>query len=97
MRHPRLLYTRAASRRFQVLPPELRVHLETHLENLALLVRASSPERLPRLLAREEDGFVTAVRGMRVHFVVDATARTLLIHRLEAPTPDGREATPSTP
>lgn len=78
-----LQYTRAAQRRLQVLPAEVRLHLETHLENLALLIEATSPERLLQLLARDEEGFVTSVQGARVHFVVNAAARTLLVHRLE--------------
>jgi hypothetical protein len=61
----------------------MRLHLETHLENLALLVEATSPERLLQLLARQEEGFVTAVEGARVLFVVNAATRTLLVHRIE--------------
>jgi hypothetical protein len=78
-----LQYTRAAQRRLNALPAEVLLHLETHLENLALLIGATSPERLLQLLARDEEGFVTSVQGARVHFVVNAAARTVLIHRLE--------------
>lgn len=100
MRHPRILYTRAARRRLQALPPEVRLHVETHLENLVLLVRASPPAQLPQLLARGEEGeegFVTAVPGARVHYVIDAVARTLLIHRLEALPGSERGSTSSAP
>jgi hypothetical protein len=97
MRHARLHFTRAARARLQTLPPEVRLDLENHLENLALLVRASPPQRLPQLLARGDEGFVTAVKGVRALFVVDATVRTLLIHRIEALTEDEREASPSAP
>ncbi|WP_224363719.1 hypothetical protein [Hyalangium versicolor] len=97
MRHPRLFYTRAARRRLQGLPAEVRLHLENHLENLALLVKASPPERLPQFLARVEEGFVTAVKGVRVLFVVDATARTLLIHRIEVLPGDRPEPAPPAP
>ena len=97
MRHARLHYTRAARTRLQALPPEVRLDLETHLENLAVLVRESPPQRLLQLLARGEEGFVTAVKGVRVLFVVDATVRTLLIHRIEALPGDEREASPSAP
>ena len=82
MRHRRLLYTRAARARLQLLPAELRLHVETHLENLALLVEATSPERLALVLTRDEDGFVTGVRGVQVHFVLHTLARTVLVHRL---------------
>jgi hypothetical protein len=82
MRNQRLLYTRAARTQLQKLPAELRLHVETHLENLALWVEATSPERLSSVLRRDEEGFVTVVRGVQVHFVMNALARTLLIHRL---------------
>jgi hypothetical protein len=85
MGQAQLQYTRAARKRLKALPAEVRLHLETHLENLALLIGATSPERLPQLLAREEEGFVTAMQGARVHFVVNAAARTLLVHRIELP------------
>jgi len=82
MRNPRLLYTRAAQTRLQRLPLELRLHVETHLENLALLAEATLPERLSEVLTRTEDGFVSEVRGVRVYFVMNAVARTLLVYRL---------------
>jgi hypothetical protein len=83
MASEQLQYTRAARARLQALPAEVRLYLETHLENLALLVEATSPERLLQLLARNEEGFVASVQGTRVHFVVNAAARTLLVHRIE--------------
>jgi hypothetical protein len=82
MSHRRLRYTRAAWARLQRLPLELRLHVETHLENLAQLVEATSPERLALVLTRDEEGFVTGVRGVQVHFALNAVARTLLVHRL---------------
>jgi hypothetical protein len=83
MSRDRLLYTRAAKVRIDMLPVEVRVHLETHLENLALLTEAT-PDRLPAMLERGEDGFFTAVQGVRVHLTVDTAARTILIHRIES-------------
>jgi hypothetical protein len=83
MGQEQLQYTRAVQKQLKALPAEARLHLETHLENLALLIGATSPERLLQLLARDEEGFVTSVQGARVHFVVNAAARTLFVHRLE--------------
>jgi len=83
MGNEQLQYTRAAQRRLQALPAEVQLHLETHLENLALLIAATPPERLLQLLTRDEEGFVTSVQEMRVHFVVNAATRTFLVHRLE--------------
>lgn len=83
MSRDRLLYTRAAKVRIDMLPVEVRVHLETHLENLALLMEAT-PERLPTMLERGEDGFITTVQGVRVLFTVDTSARSLLVHRVES-------------
>jgi hypothetical protein len=97
MRYARLHYTRAARTRLQTLPPEVRLNLENHLENISELVMALPPERLLQFLARGEEGFVTAVEGVRVLFVVDATVRTLLIHRLEALPGDEREVSPAAP
>jgi hypothetical protein len=83
MGHIRLLYTRAARVRLQALPAEVRLHLETHMENLALLIEGLSPESHPQLLAHEEESFVTHVPGARVRFVIAPAAHTLLIHRIE--------------
>jgi GTP cyclohydrolase FolE2 len=93
MGNEQLQYTRAAQRQLQALPAEVRLHLETHLENLALLIEATSPERLLQLLARDEEGFVTSVQGARVHFVVNAAARSVLVHRLEQLPVNERAAT----
>lgn len=82
MRNQRLLYTRAARTRLHGLPHELRLHVETHLENVSLLAQATSPERLSAVLTRTEDGFITEVKGVQVHFVMNAVARTLLVYRL---------------
>jgi hypothetical protein len=79
----RLLYTRAAKVRIDMLPVEVRVHVETHLENLALLMEAA-PERLPTMLVRGEEGFVTTVQGVRARFTVDTSARSLLVHCIES-------------
>lgn len=79
----RLLYTRAARVGLDMLPVELRMHLETHLENLTLLLEAT-PERLPEMLDRLDDGFVTAVQGVRVLFTLDTSARSILVHGLES-------------
>ncbi len=87
-----LQYTRAARGRLRVLPAEVRLHLETHLENLALLIGATSPERLLQILTRDEEGFVTTVQEARVHFVVNAAALSLLVHRIDLPQMDEHPA-----
>jgi len=65
-----------------MMPAEVRLHVETHLENLALLVEDLSPERFAAVLRRDEEGFVTGVKGVQVHFVLNAVARSLLVHRI---------------
>ena len=90
--HGRLLYTRAARTRLRSLPPEVRLHLETHLENLALLLEGLPPERLLHLFAREDEDFVTWVSGSRVRFVVAPASRALLVHRIEPPLIAGEQA-----
>jgi hypothetical protein len=83
-RQERLLYTRAARTRLHALPAEVRLHLENHMANLALLIEGLAPERLPQLLTHEDEGFVATVPGARVLFVVAPAARALLVHRIEA-------------
>ncbi|MDY7229757.1 hypothetical protein [Hyalangium rubrum] len=83
MGHERMMYTRSAKSRLRTLPVEVRVHLETHLANLALLVEAMPPERLPELLPRTEEGFVTTMQETRVLFTVNTAGRTMLVHRIE--------------
>jgi mRNA-degrading endonuclease RelE of RelBE toxin-antitoxin system len=80
----RLFFSRRAERQLQRLPGEVRVHLETHLENLALMLGSTLPvSQVLSRLEREEDGFVTQVEGIRVSFALDAVLRVLLVHGLE--------------
>lgn len=81
---PRLFFSRRAERQLQRLPGELRVHIETHLENLALLLGSAVP--LSQVLARmerDEEGFVTTVEGVRLSFALDTVLRVLLVHCIE--------------
>lgn len=85
MSRERLLYTRAARVRLRMLPMEVQVQLETHLENLAhLILMKAMPEHLPGMLERTEDGFATRVLRARALLVVDTASRTVLVHRVEA-------------
>ena len=80
----RLFFSRRAERQLQRLPGEVRVHVETHLENLALMLRSTLPlSQLLSRLEREEDGFVTTVEGKRVSFALDTVLRVLLVHCIE--------------
>lgn len=90
MSSDRLFYTRAARVRISMLPVEIRVHLDLHLENLAIVIEAM-PERLPPMLERVEGGFATTVHGMRVLLTVDTGARSLFVHAV-APFPEASEA-----
>lgn len=63
------------------------------MANLALLIEGLATEHLPQLLAHEDEGFVTAVAGARVRFVVAPAARALLVYRIE--TLPEREAAPA--
>ncbi|QSQ25424.1 hypothetical protein JY651_11060 [Pyxidicoccus parkwayensis] len=79
----RLLISRRAERQLQRLPGEVRVHLETHLENLASLL--GSPLPLAQVLARlerGEEGFTTTVEGMRLSFALDTVLRVILVHNI---------------
>lgn len=88
---PRLFFSRRAERQLQRLPGELRVHIETHLENLALLLGSAVP--LSQILARmerDEEGFVTTVEGVRLSFALDTVLRVLLVHCIEPLAKEGR-------
>lgn len=64
-----------------MLPGEARLHLETHLENLALVMRsAASMEQFLSRLERTEDGFVMRVDGLEVSLALDTALRVLLVH-----------------
>ncbi|CAM3091779.1 hypothetical protein G4177_22650 [Corallococcus sp. ZKHCc1 1396] len=77
----RLFYSRRAERQLQRLPGEVRLHLETHLENFALLLRSAvSLEPVLSRMKRVDDGFVTTVEGLRVSFALDSVLRVLLVH-----------------
>lgn len=83
MSRERLLYTRAAKVRIQALPAVVQMDLETHLENLALLME-TSPQLLPSVLERHEDHFVTAIQEIRVRFTVNASTGSMLVHAVDA-------------
>ncbi|MCP3137673.1 hypothetical protein [Pyxidicoccus xibeiensis] len=77
----RLLFSRRAERQLRRLPGEVRIHLETHLENLALLMGSTVPlKHLLSRLERTEEGFVTTVEGIDVSFALDTVLRVLLVH-----------------
>lgn len=77
----RLFYSRRAERQLQRLPGEVRLHLETHLENFALVMRSAvSLEPILSRLQRTEDGFVMTVEGLEVSFALDTALRVLLVH-----------------
>ncbi|RKH09319.1 hypothetical protein D7V97_16965 [Corallococcus sp. CA053C] len=77
----RLFYSRRAERQLQRLPGEVRLHLETHLENFALLMRSAvSLGQVLARLERTEDGFVMRVEGLEVSFALDTVLRVLLVH-----------------
>ncbi|MFP2926553.1 hypothetical protein ACLESO_15290 [Pyxidicoccus sp. 3LG] len=80
----RLFFSKRAERQRQRLPREVRVHVETHLENLALLLDSGMP--LSRVLARLErtdDGFVSKVEGARLSLALDTATRIVLVVSVE--------------
>ncbi len=80
----RLFFSRRAERQLQRLPGQVRLHVETHLENLVLMMRSTLPlTQLLSRLEREEDGFITTVEGMRVSFALDTVLRVILVHCIE--------------
>jgi hypothetical protein len=79
----RLFFSRRAERQLRRLPGEVRVHVETHLENLVLLLgSAVSLAQVLSRLERGEEGFVTTVEGVRIGFALDTVLRVLLVHNI---------------
>lgn len=87
----RLFFSRRAERQLQRLSGEVRVHLETHLENLALLMGSAVPlSPVLERLERTEEGFVSTVEGVRVSFALDTFLRVLLVHSIEPAVEESR-------
>jgi hypothetical protein len=60
------------------------MYLETHLENLAVLMGSAVPlSPVLERLERTEEGFVSTVHGIRVSFALDTFLRVLLVHAIE--------------
>lgn len=67
------------------------MHLETHLENLSLLMGSAAPlTPVLERLERTEEGFVSTVEGIRVAFALDTLLRVLLVHAIEPAAEEAR-------
>lgn len=70
------------------------MHVETHLENLTLLMGSAVPvTQVLARLERGEEGFVTTVEGLRLSFAIDTVLRVLLVHDI-APVPEAERRAP---
>lgn len=83
MRRGRIFIAQSAEFQLKRLPEDVRLHIETHLENLALVLEQDAPEALLARLPREDEGFVADVGGALIYFSVDTTLRALTVQRLE--------------
>jgi mRNA-degrading endonuclease RelE of RelBE toxin-antitoxin system len=88
----RLFYSRRAERQLRRLPGEVRLHVETHLENVTLLLGSlGRVERMISQLERTEDGFVSTVEGFRVSFTLDTALRAVFVDSVISAEQEGRE------
>ncbi len=88
----RLFYSRRAERQPRRLPGEVRLHVETHLENLTLLLGSRGRvERVVAQLERSEEGFVSTVEGTRVSFTLDTALRAVFV---DSVVPEGLQDRP---
>jgi hypothetical protein len=88
----RIFFSRRAERQLLRVPGEVRLHIETHLENLTLLLGSTRMlERMIGLLERTEDGFVSTVEGARVSFTLDTALRAVFVDSISPPQQAGRE------
>ncbi|MFP2907252.1 hypothetical protein ACLESD_19830 [Pyxidicoccus sp. 3LFB2] len=93
MRRGRIFIAQSAEFQLKRLPEDMRLHIETHLENLVMVLEQDAPEALLTRLAREDDGFVANVGTTRIYFSVDTSLRALTVQRLEQQAPE-KEETP---
>jgi hypothetical protein len=87
MRHGRIYISQSAEFQLKRLPEDVRLHIETHLENLASVLEQDAPEVLLARLPRAEDGFLASAGGASIHFSVDTTIRALTVQRIEMQEP----------
>lgn len=93
MRRGRIFIAQSAESQLKRLPEDLRLHIETHLENLVLVLEQEPPEALLTRMTREDEGFVAHVGTTRILFSVDTSLRALTVQRLEQQAP-GEEQKP---
>lgn len=94
MRRGRIFISQAAEFRLKRLPEDMRLHIETHLENLAMVLEQDAPEVLLARLPRADEGFVATVGDAVVLFSVDTTLRALTVQRIDVQEPPRREDVP---
>jgi hypothetical protein len=76
----RLFYSRRAERQLRRLPGVMRLHVDTHLENLTMLLGSMGRvERMIAQLERTEEGFVSTVEGVRISFTLDTALRAVFV------------------
>lgn len=83
MRHGRIFIAQSAEFQLKRLPEDVRLHIETHLENLEMALEQTAPEQLLTRLQREDDGFIANVGAALIYFSVDTSLRALTVQRLE--------------
>jgi mRNA-degrading endonuclease RelE of RelBE toxin-antitoxin system len=91
MRRSRIFIARSAESQLKRLPEDVRLHIETHLENLVMVLEQEPPEALLTRMTREDEGFVANVGTTRILFSVDTSLRALTVQRLEQQLPPEEE------
>lgn len=86
----RIFFSRRAERQLQRLPGGVRLDVETHLENLTLLLGSlGRVERVIAQLERSEDGFVSTVEGAQISFTLDTALRAVFVDSVIPTQPGG--------
>ncbi|WP_164017674.1 hypothetical protein [Pyxidicoccus trucidator] len=91
MRRGRIFIAQSAEFQLKRLPEDMRLHVETHLENLVMVLEQEPPEALLTRMTREDDGFIANVGATRIFFSVDTSLRALTVQRLEQQAPEDDE------
>lgn len=91
MRRGRIFIAHSADTQLKRLPEDMRLHIETHLENLVMVLEQEQPEALLTRMTREDDGFVAQVGTTRILFSVDTSLCALTVQRLEQQAPGDEE------
>ena len=91
-RQPRLHFLEDAREQFRALPQEVKLYVEQHFENVALLARPSTLLALEQAMRTRGHLFEFTVGSYRTVYAVHPTTRAITVYRIEGPPEAGQHA-----